>query len=275
MTRLTPKQDTLRALFAKSGNQCAFPGCNHRIINGKNQLIGEVCHIEAAEIGGERYNPNQSDEDRRDYSNLILLCHEHHVETNDVNEFPVSKLKEMKRLHEEKFAKESFNINEETLKSIMLQINDYWQNIDFLNKYKHTAPEEFRMPVDVSKDYLELADSIIENITALSQMLSELGEFTDNLWNNLTEYLKQHGVDLSPIENIPYYENPFAHPFWEMLHIEGSNVPKQTILLIKQINLKYLELYVKNNPNDLSAQKKLNELREEFKKIATEFGYVD
>lgn len=33
------------------------------------------------------------------YSNLILLCHEHHVETNDVNEFPVSKLKEMKGTH--------------------------------------------------------------------------------------------------------------------------------------------------------------------------------
>lgn len=275
MTRLTPKLNTLRALFAKSGNQCAFPGCNHLIINEKNQLIGEVCHIEAAEIGGERYNPNQSDEDRRDYSNLILLCHEHHVETNNVNEFPVSKLKEMKRLHEEKFTNESFNINEETLKSIMLQINDYWQNIDFLNKYKHTAPEEFRMPVDVSKDYMELTNSIIENITTLSRMLSELGEFTDNLWNNLTEYLKQHDVDLSPIENIPYYENPFDHPFWEMLHIGGSNVPRQTILLIKQINLKYLELYVKNNPNDLSAQKKWNELREEFKKIATEFGYVD
>lgn len=275
MARLTPKKETLRALFAKSGNKCAFPGCKHLIINHKNQLIGEVCHIEAAEEGGERYNPNQSDEDRRHYDNLILLCHEHHVETNDVHEYTVSKLKEMKRLHEEKYNKESFNIKEETLKSIMLQINDYWQNIDFLNKYKHTAPEEYRMPVNINEDYMELTNSIIENVTTLSQMLSELGEFTDNLWNNLTDYLKQHNVDLSPIENIPYYENPFDHPFWEMLHIGGSNVPRQTILLIKQITLKYLELFLKNNPNDISAQKKLNELRKEFKIIATEFGYVD
>ena len=130
------------------------------------------------------------------------------------------------------------------------------------------------MPVDVGKDYMELTNAIIENITTLSQMLSELGEFTDNLWNNLTEYLKQHNVDLSPIENIPYYENPFDHPFWEMLHIGGSNVPRQTILLIKQINLKYLELYIKNNPNDVSAQQKWNELREEFKHIATELWYA-
>lgn len=241
----------------------------------KINLSEKFCHIEAAEVVGERYNPNQSDEDRRDYSNLILLCNEHHVETNDVNEFPVSKLKEMKRLHEEKFTKESFNINEETLKSIMLQINDYWQNIDFLNKYKHTVPKEFRMPVDVSKDYMKLTNAIIENITTLSQMLSELREFTDNLWVNLTDYLKQHNIDLSPIEDIPYYENPFDHPFWYMLHIGGSNVPRQTILLIKQINLKYLELYVKNNPNDVSAQQKWNELREEFKHIAPEFWYAD
>jgi hypothetical protein len=111
-------------------------------------LIGEVCHIEAAEEGGERYNPNQSDEDRRHYNNLLLLCHEHHVETNDVQEYTVSKLKEMKRLHEEKYNKESFNIKEETSKSIMLQINEYWQNIDLLNKFKHKVPEEFRMPID-------------------------------------------------------------------------------------------------------------------------------
>lgn len=275
MTRLTPKKETLRALFAKSGNKCAFPGCKHLIINHKNQLIGEVCHIEAAEEGGERYNQNQSDEDRRHYDNLILLCHEHHVETNDVQEYTVSKLKEMKRLHEEKYNKESFNIKEETLKSIMLQINEYWQNIDLLNKYKHKAPEEFRMSVDVSKDYLELTNSIIENVTTLSQMLSELGEFTDNLWVNLTDYLKQHNINLSPIENIPYYENPFDHPYWEMLHMGGLNVPRQTILLIKQLALKHLELCLVNNPNDEVTQKNLNELREEFKHIATEYGYTD
>ena len=275
MTRLTPKKETLRALFAKSGNQCAFPGCNNRIINDKNQLIGEVCHIEAAEPGGEIYNPNQSYEDRRDYNNLILLCHEHHVETDDTNEYTVDKLKEMKKLHEEKFTKKPFNIHEETLKSIMLQINDYWQNIDFLNKYKHTAPEELKMPIDVSKDYMDLTNSIIENITSLSEMLSELASFSDNLWDEITHYLIQHNVDLSPIDKLPYYENPFDHPFWEMLHIGGTNIPKQTILLIKQLTLKHLELSITKNPNDQAAQKLLNELREEFKHVATEFSYTD
>ena len=214
-------------------------------------------------MGGERNNPNQSDEDRRNYNNLILLCHEHHVETNDINEYTVDKLKEMKKIHEE------------TLKSIMLQINDYWQNIAFLNKYKHIAPEDFRMPVDVNSDYMELANTTIENIITMTKMLSELADFTDKLWDEITNYLIQHNVDLSPIAKIPYYENPFDHPYWEMLHIGGINTPRHTILLIKQLTLKYLELCITQNPDDLVAQKLLNELREEFKHIATEFCCVD
>ncbi|EKE03034.1 MAG: hypothetical protein ACD_20C00287G0017 [uncultured bacterium] len=65
MTRKAPTTDILRALFARSGNQCAFPSCNHHLINHKNQFVGQICHIEAANVGGERYNPSQNDEQRR------------------------------------------------------------------------------------------------------------------------------------------------------------------------------------------------------------------
>lgn len=39
MMRLSPKMETLRALFANSGNQCAFPGCIQRLINSKKILL--------------------------------------------------------------------------------------------------------------------------------------------------------------------------------------------------------------------------------------------
>ncbi len=63
--RLQPKGDVLRELFLKSGNLCAFPGCGHLIMDPDGNLIGEVCHVEAAEQGGERFNPNQTNEERR------------------------------------------------------------------------------------------------------------------------------------------------------------------------------------------------------------------
>ena len=56
MARLAPKLEVLRTLFALSGNQCAFPGCNHSLISNKGTFITEICHIEAANEGGERYN---------------------------------------------------------------------------------------------------------------------------------------------------------------------------------------------------------------------------
>lgn len=275
MTRKAPKLDTLRALFAKSGNCCAFPGCKNKIINNKNQLIGEICHIEAAEEGGERYNPKQTDEERRHYDNLILLCHEHHVETNDVQEYTVNKLKNMKKVHEAKFINNNFEIDEQVLKSILLQINEFWQNIEFLNKYKHQAPEDFKMEIYINKKSIQIFDELQRNIETLSDILSEITEFNNTLWEDVVKYLESYNVDLSNVKNIPYYENPYNSPFWEMLCIEAPNLTNQSKILLKQLSIKYLELYIQHNPTNIETLKKLNELREEFKEIAVTSSYVD
>ena len=102
--RLTPRPETLRELFVKSGNQCAFPECHHPVVNSAGTYIANLCHIEAAEQGGQRFNEKQTNEQRRKISNLMLLCYRHHVETNDVSAFDVSRMKKIKELHEKKFA---------------------------------------------------------------------------------------------------------------------------------------------------------------------------
>jgi hypothetical protein len=101
--RLPPTPSTLRRLYVHSGNQCAFPGCTRVLVNAKGQWVGEVCHIEAAMPAGERFNPASSNEARRQPENLMLMCHEHHVETNDVSEFPVERLSQIKAGHEAQF----------------------------------------------------------------------------------------------------------------------------------------------------------------------------
>ena len=60
----------------------------------------EICHIEAANIGGERFNSEQTNEERRAFENLIVMCGTHHTVTNDVNRYTVNVMKEMKRAHE-------------------------------------------------------------------------------------------------------------------------------------------------------------------------------
>jgi hypothetical protein len=93
-------QNTLKRLYGLSGNQCAFPGCGKQLVNESNAANSNVCHIEAAELGGQRYNKDMTDQMRADYPNLIALCPSHHIATNDESIYTVDKFKAMKAEHE-------------------------------------------------------------------------------------------------------------------------------------------------------------------------------
>jgi hypothetical protein len=100
------KPNTIRRLDKLSGNECAEPTCTKKLIAEDGQsIISKICHIEAASKNGPRWNENMTNDERRDFSNLILLCDEHHtIIDNKVNElkFPVSLLKKWKTEHEAK-----------------------------------------------------------------------------------------------------------------------------------------------------------------------------
>jgi len=51
---------------------------NKLIARDEQTIVSKICHIEAASQNGPRYNPNMSDEERRHFDNLILLCDECH-----------------------------------------------------------------------------------------------------------------------------------------------------------------------------------------------------
>ena len=92
---------TKKRLFSLSGNQCAFDGCSVMFTNSENDTnFSNICHIEGANPGSERYNPSMTDEERAHYNNLILLCPTHHIETNNVSVYTVDVLKKMKKDHE-------------------------------------------------------------------------------------------------------------------------------------------------------------------------------
>jgi hypothetical protein len=99
-----PSMTTIKRLFAESGNLCAFPKCAQPILHGRT-VIGDVCHIKAKSPDGPRYDPEQSDEERHRYDNLILLCGVHHtVVDSDEISYTVERLKAMKAAHRAKAA---------------------------------------------------------------------------------------------------------------------------------------------------------------------------
>lgn len=64
-------------------------------------LVGEMAHIEGALPDSARFNAKMSNEQRRDYPNLILLCAVHHITIDrDFKQWTVTRLKDLKRKHE-------------------------------------------------------------------------------------------------------------------------------------------------------------------------------
>lgn len=96
-----PTVKTIKRLFAKSNNQCAFPDCMAPIVENDGTVTGEMCHIKASSPGGPRYDSKQSEKERHDYDNLILMCSRHHkiIDSNE-NEYPSGVLESYKRAHE-------------------------------------------------------------------------------------------------------------------------------------------------------------------------------
>ncbi|WP_281234841.1 hypothetical protein [Flavobacterium gelatinilyticum] len=134
MSRLPLKPTVIKRLFAVSKNECAYPSCKNVIVDKFGTVIGEICHIEAAEVGGERYNHDSNDEYRRSFDNLILLCSNHHKKTNNVHEYPTEKLKKFKFEHERGDYSISDNIVKQAIDKYMEQINTNGSGSQFNNQ---------------------------------------------------------------------------------------------------------------------------------------------
>lgn len=115
---------TIKKLYALSGNECSFPGCSKQMVSQSNAKNSNICHIEAANPDGQRYREDMTDKERADYENLILLCVDHHTETDDVHKYTVATLKKMKDEHEAKIASRNLGRSPSMLKVAINKISE-------------------------------------------------------------------------------------------------------------------------------------------------------
>lgn len=159
--RLAPTRETLRELYLKSGNRCAFPGCKKSLFNIKGVFVGQICHIEAAEPRGERFNKKQTNEQRRAPANLVLMCYDHHVETDDVVKFPVAAMVRIKTEHEKKFS--------DVVGSMLMTVTD------------HTTLTTARVPQNLNKINASLKwglsdEESAESLTELTKLIDKISK---------------------------------------------------------------------------------------------------
>lgn len=94
------------------------------------ELAGEIAHIEGALPTSARFNPGMTNEERRAYDNLLLMCGTHHTiidsdkdKPKDKHKWPVPKLVELKRAHEA--------IYTAAIDKLRLQVGDITDGVSF------------------------------------------------------------------------------------------------------------------------------------------------
>lgn len=274
MARLTPTRETLIALFAKSGNVCAFPGCTHELVTPRNLFIGQICHIEAASLGGQRFNRDSDDEQRRLFDNLLLLCYRHHKETDDVLAFDTQTLRQMKRNHEGQHGAKPFKINEAFLHRLEVDMESYWEGIATSNRELHVAPE-FAVKVQVGIDAREQFNELDKAVQRLAELLTYFSDCDSSLNEEVRTHLKLLGYDLTAYDTVPYFKNPFFNRNWEMHALAANNTLIDLVVTLKQAEVRFLEEHVKTHPTESTAIDALEAAKQELQRMAVSAGYAD
>lgn len=184
--RLAILKDDARLLYLRSGNQCAFPGCRAVLIDDNGDWVGEVCHIEAALPEGERFNDSMTNEERRAPSNLLLLCHPHHVTTNNVAAYPVARLAKMKADHEAKYSQAAERIVEAEVQDVTRSTPrsapsslKRWREVCVVGRFTLTDEEVAAMIPEVAELVDRLAD-LPPSSRSLLGIIVRRGDYVDD-----------------------------------------------------------------------------------------------
>lgn len=105
-----PSDNIIRILCGKAAGMCEFEGCNKRLFYDGVTLSqfnnAYVAHIVASSANGPRGDAVLSAQLSDKLENIMLICADHHKlidqPTSGPRDYPVEKLKTMKKAHEEK-----------------------------------------------------------------------------------------------------------------------------------------------------------------------------
>lgn len=272
--RKTIPQNILRRLYAHSGNQCAYPGCSAPLFEDNGLLTGECCHIEAYSPLGARYNPQQSDEERNGFNNLLLLCSRHHkIVDSDINAYTVEILKRMKNDHEMKYDAGNLVLTENQLKSLQIATKLYWKRIEEIDK-KNPELLDFKRFANINESLEELLAEIEHCWEYIEDIYKTISQTEEQLPKMIRNYLVKIGY------NPQMYDEQDAkglNPFflglnWELLNLGVNNCSTDIVTLYFEIIIRLLERI-----SELEGKEHhlLNKYRERFAEFQKHNYYVD
>lgn len=179
---------TEKALFLLSRGLCYAPNCAERVIRrveGDDIVNVQIAHICAAERGGLRYDPTMDDDDRRHFSNLILLCTVHHKRVDSKitgKQYTAEDLQAWKQAREKGFSgylEGLDGLTQESLEHLMVSAvtdvrDGITEAIDRVERVSQDAADMLRQLMSETYDrpYLDL--DAVASLESSSRMLVNL-----------------------------------------------------------------------------------------------------
>jgi hypothetical protein len=223
-------ESTLKRLFALSGNFCAIPGCpTGYLIYEDSTNLAQICHIEAASPKGQRYNLAMTDEERRAFENLILLCSNCHIKTNNEKVYTVEVLKTIKRDHEGRF----LNFQDDSLFQI------------FAAKYAYDIIYNEHKDWGILEEIIKHVNNVSPSLNPTTEEISHSGKFLsliEKVQKNFPIKPNRNAFEKSFLST--YSKKETAEKFLENLSEEN---PVQVVELHDFISSKYRELKVSDH----------------------------
>jgi len=276
MARLAIKTKTLKHLFALTGNQCAFPCCEHELFVD-DLFVAQVCHIFPANEKWPRFNPNRTDEENRDFSNLLVLCYKHHkLVDNPDKPFTSNKMLEIKLTHEKKFLNSPVLLNIKKIENIQKQVESYWADIVDIVKVENDKHGMAR-PIDPALTVWDMLELLEINLEKLNGIISDADDLLSLLDETVLPFLQKKGFSPSSKCPIKIFElgYGFNHINWETRVIGGGNFHGEAVYTLLQLKLRLAEQQSLASPDDDEAQKMLHKFRAELENAAGSTVYYD
>lgn len=268
--RKSPSAGKLKHLYVLSGNECAFPECNHPIFNDEGLYIAQLCHIHAAEKGGQRYNENQTDEERRSPDNLLFMCHRHHKETDHMTS---GELRQIKKVHESKFTERGREATQNMIRQVLFEVDNYWDRLS----RKTFNLKDLKIERDFGKGAFALLDELEEHFQRVMSYCDACAasDADQRLKEDLSLLLTKAGVKKEVLEQVPYFENPFVNRNWDMHNIGRRNFNSHFKLILHQLRVKVSEELLIAYPANEEFKGLLNKFRDEFDNNYSNTYFVD
>lgn len=202
-------RSTIFALAALGESRCYWPEppCNIRvtvIINGEPVNNLQIAHIRAANPGGPRYVPDMSDDERRSWKNVILLCTPHHnmIDKLRPNDYSIEDLERWKSARETGGLAKLRGLNdltEDRLQEMLAySIKEARKEIrDMLAEHRPIDPDA-AMLLSEAADHLNMttAETLYEASSMLTPALNEYAEMLYAASRTLGPALDNHAETL-------------------------------------------------------------------------------